>query len=91
MSDMPHAQPTIELLADLNMEYEHGVVHAYLRHAQLPLDPWPGDFIVVGDDDDPALAEVVSRSDDGVLRLRLLPGRPDDNPEFFSRRVPLST
>lgn len=68
-------QPAVELWVDDHQEYEPGVVHAHLRHARVPLDPQPGDYIVVGDDEvAPALAQVLSRSESGALRLRLLPG-----------------
>lgn len=53
------------------------------------MDPQVGDYLVVGDDDAaPALAEVLRRSRDGSLLLRLLPGPPEAHPEFGSRRVP---
>jgi hypothetical protein len=79
--------PTIELWVDDHQEYEPGVVHAHLRHARVPLDPRPGDFLVVGDDDAPAvLAEVLRRGPGGELDLRLLPRRPEIRPEFRDRR-----
>ncbi len=53
------------------------------------MDPQPGDFLVVGDDDSPpVLAEVLDRKSTDELRLRLLPGRPDSHPEFQTRRLP---
>jgi len=82
-------QLSVELWVDDHAEYEPGVVHAHLRHARLPLDPHPGDWLVVGDDDAPrVLAEVLTRDAGGELRLRLLPGPPDSHPEFHTRRVP---
>lgn len=86
------AGPTIELWVDDHQEYEPGVVMAHLRHARIPLDPHPGDYLVVGDDEvSPALALVVSREPDGALRLRILPGAPDSHAEFHSRRLPTLT
>ena len=83
------SEPPVELWVDDHQVYEPGVVHAHLRHARYPIDPQPGDYLVVGDDEDPPLlAEVLSREPSGVLRLRLLPGRPDRHPEFRSRRQP---
>lgn len=59
---------------------------AHLRHARIPLDPHPGDYLVVGDDEvPPALAVVVSRESDGTLRLRILPGAPEGHAEFHTR------
>jgi hypothetical protein len=86
---METPEPPVELWVDDHQEYEPGVVHAHLRHARVPIDPRPDDYLVVGDDDaPPLLAEVLNRSADGTLRLRLLPGRPDSHPEFRTRRHP---
>lgn len=92
MVDMNGAVPTVELWVDDHQEYEPGVVTAHLRHARIPLDPHPGDYVVVGDDElPPALALVLSREPDGTLRLRILPGKPDSHAEFHSRRLPTLT
>jgi hypothetical protein len=79
----------VELWVDDHQEYEPGVVTGHLRPARIPLDPHPGDYLVVGDDVVPqALAQVVSRGADGTLRLRILPGRPDSHSEFATRHLP---
>ncbi|MCA1703954.1 MAG: hypothetical protein LC808_12080 [Actinobacteria bacterium] len=79
----------MELWVDDHQEYEPGIVTGHLRHARIPLDPHPGDYVVVGDDEvPPALAEVLSREMDGTLLLRILPGRPDSHGEFSTRRLP---
>ena len=84
---MMTTEPPIELWVDDHQVYEPGVVRAHLRHARLAIDPRPGDYLVVGDDDaPPLLAEILSRSGNGELRLRLLPGRPDSHDEFRTRR-----
>ncbi len=89
MVDVGVTEPTVELWVDDHQEYEPGIVTGHLRHARLPIDPHPGDYIVVGDDEvPPALAQVVAREPDGTLRLRILPGRPDRHPEFRTRRLP---
>jgi hypothetical protein len=88
---MTEPEPAVELWVDEHQGYEPGVVHAELRHARVPLDPQPGDFLVVGDDDaPPVLALVLDRTCDGELRLRLLPGRPESHAEYKTRRVPLA-
>ncbi len=82
----------VELWVDDHQEYEPGVIHAHLRHARVPLDPRPGDYVVVGDDEiEPALAEVLSRSEVGDLRLRMLPGPAKNRPEFQNRRPVAAT
>ena len=87
--DVSTTEPPVELWVDDHQVYEPGVVHAHLRHARFPIDPQPGDYLVVGDlEDPPLLAEVLSREPSGVLRLRLLPGRPDSHEEFRTRRHP---
>lgn len=87
--DMGTSEPPVELWVDDHLVYESGVVLGYLGDARIPLDPHPGDFVVVGDDEvPPSLAEVLDRNPNGELKLRLLPGRPDSHPEFRTRRVP---
>ncbi len=82
----------VELWVDDHQEYEPGVVHAHLRHARIPLDPRPGDYLVVGDDAiEPALAEVLSRTEAGELRLRMLPGPASSHPQLHARRQPAGT
>ncbi len=89
MDHVASREPAVELWIDDHQEYEPGVVHGHLRHARVPMDPQPGDFLVVGDDDSPSvLAELLDRSATGELRLRLLPGRPDSQPQFQTRRLP---
>lgn len=84
--------PPLELWVDDHQEYEPGIVHAHLRHARLPIDPLPGDHLVVGDDEiEPALAEVLSRSETGELRLRMLPGPATKYPELLGRRQPAAS
>ena len=84
-----NGQPTVELWVDDHQEYEPGIVTGNLRHARIPLDPRPGDYLVVGDYEvPPALALVVGREPDGTVQLRILPGRPDSHDEFATRRIP---
>lgn len=81
-------EPTlIEMWVDDHQEYEPGVVYGHLRHARLPIDPRPGDYLIVGDDEiEPALAEVLSRTEGGELRLRMLPGPATKHPQLLARR-----
>ena len=89
MVDVEPVQPMVELWVDDHQEYERGIVTGHLRHARLPLDPDPGDYLVVGDDEaPPALAEVLGRLPDGTVRLRILPGRLESHDEFRTRRPP---
>lgn len=85
-------RPIVELWVDDHQEYEPGVIHAHIRHARVPLDPHPGDYLVVGDDEiEPALAEVLARNESGELRLRMLPGPASSHPELQDRRQPAAT
>jgi hypothetical protein len=87
--DRMSGAPIVELWVDDHQEYEPGIVTGNLRHARVPLDPQPGDYLVVGDDEvAPALALVVSREDDGTIRMRILPGPVASHDEFASRRLP---
>ncbi|MGH9091927.1 MAG: hypothetical protein ACRDZR_11210 [Acidimicrobiales bacterium] len=82
-------EATVELWVDDHRELEPGVVHGHLRHARVAIDPRPGDYLVVGDDEvPPRLAEVLERQLDGRLQLRILPGRPEGHPEFHHRPLP---
>ena len=82
-------EPTVELWVDDHNEYEPGIVTGHLRHARVPLDPRPGDYLVVGDDEvAPALAHVVSRDADGTIRVRILPGPVASHQEYRTRRLP---
>lgn len=66
----PMQRLVVELWVDDHQEYEPGVIHAHLRHARVPLDPRPGDDLIVGDDEvEPALAEVLTRDESGGLRF----------------------
>jgi hypothetical protein len=81
--------PSVELWVDDHAEYEPGIVTGHLRHARIAIDPRPGDYLVVGDDEiAPALALVVSRETDGTIRLRILPGSATSHDEYASRRLP---
>ena len=82
-------EPIVELWVDDHAEYEPGIVTGHLRHARMAIDPRPGDYLVVGDDEiAPALALVVSRETDGTIRLRILPGPATSHDEYATRRLP---
>lgn len=83
----PMERLTVELWVDDHQEYEPGVIHAHLRHARVALDPQPGDYLIVGDDEiEPAFAEVLTREESGGLRLRLLPGPASRHRELHRRQ-----
>lgn len=87
-----NAEPIVELWVDDHQEYEPGIVTGHLRHARIPLDPHPGDYLVVGDDEvPPALALVVGRDPDGTIRLKILPGPAAFHEAFATRHVPTLT
>jgi hypothetical protein len=72
----------IDIPADLNDEDETGYVWTFLDEAREPSRIRPGAHVVAGNEDAPALAEVVDlvpRPAGTIVHLRLLPGRPDDD------------
>jgi hypothetical protein len=67
---------TVDIACDLMDEDESGYVWTFLRGARDPSLIEPGAIVVVGDEDAPALAEVVEivkKPAGQVVHLRLLP------------------
>jgi hypothetical protein len=71
----------IDIAADLNDQDETGWVWTFLDEARVPGMIRPGAFVLTGDEDDPAVAEVVDlveRAAGTVVHLRVVPGRIED-------------
>ena len=62
---------TMDISADLNDEDETGFVWTFLDEARIPGLVTPGAIVVTGDDDSPAVAQVVDlvQKPNGVLAL----------------------
>jgi hypothetical protein len=81
---------TVDISCDLMDEDESGCVWAFLREARDPKLIEPGAIVVAGDDDTPAVAEVVEIIDKPVglvVRLRLLPGAIEDYEALVRRAI----
>ncbi len=81
---------TIDIPADLNDEDETGFVWTFLDEARTPGLVTPGAIVVTGDDDAPAVAEVVDLVHKGsgtIVHLRILPGTIEDYTALIARAV----
>lgn len=81
---------TIDIPADLNDEDESGFVWTFLDEARLPELVTPGAIVVTGDEDVPAVAEVVDLVPKGmgtVVHLRILPGTIEDYTALVARAI----
>jgi hypothetical protein len=79
---------TVDIAADLNDEDETGYVWTFLDEAREPSLIGPGAIVLAGDDDAPAVAEVVdlvSKEAGTVVHLHILPGLFDDDEALVRR------
>lgn len=80
---------TVDITADLHDEDETGYVWTFLDEARQPSLIRPGAIVLAGDDDAPAVAEVVDlvpKEAGTIVHLQILPGLFDDY-EALVRRV----
>ena len=71
----------IDIPADLNDQDETGWVWTFLDEARVSAAIRPGAFVLTGDEDDPAAAQVidlVEKPAGTVVHLRVLPGNIED-------------
>ncbi len=81
---------TIDIPADLNDEDETGYVWTFLDEAPTPELVTPGAIVTTGDEDEPAIAEVVDlvvKRAGTVVHLRILPGTIEDYAAMVTRTV----
>ncbi len=81
---------TVDITADMNDEDETGHVWTFLDEARDPSVILPGAIVVVGDEDAPAVAEVVDvvkKPAGKVVHLRLLPGAVEDYEALVRRAI----
>lgn len=84
---------TIDIPADLNDEDETGFVWTFLDEARSPGLVTPGAIVVTGDEDSPAVAQVVDlieKPNGTVVHLRILPGTIEDYTALVQRAVATS-
>lgn len=81
---------TVDITCDLMDEDETGHVWTFLHEARDPSLIVAGAIVVVGDDDAPAIAEVVDVVDKPagpVVHLRILPGVIEDYEALVNRAI----
>jgi hypothetical protein len=80
----------VDITCDLMDEDETGHVWAFLRDARDPALIEPGAIVVAGDEDAPAIAEVidiVGKPAGPVVHLHILPGLLEDYQAVIQRAV----
>ena len=81
---------TVDITCDLMDEDETGYVWTFLHEARDPGLIEPGAIVVAGDEDAPAIAEVidiVSKPAGKIVHLRILPGVIEDYEALITRAV----
>ncbi|MBW3614413.1 MAG: hypothetical protein KY439_03775 [Actinobacteria bacterium] len=81
---------SVDITCDLMDEDESGYVWTFLREARDPNLIEPGAIVVAGDEDAPAVAEVVEivmKPAGEVVHLRLLPGAIEDYEALVRRAI----
>lgn len=81
---------SVDITCDLMDEDESGYVWTFLREARDPGLIAPGAIVVAGDEEAPAVAEVVEIVDEPagkVVRLRVLPGSIEDYAALVRRTI----
>jgi hypothetical protein len=81
---------TVDITCDLMDEDESGYVWTFLREARDPTLIEPGAIVVAGDEDSPAVAEVVEiveKPAGQVVHLRVLPGVIEDYQALVRRAI----
>lgn len=81
---------SVDITCDLMDEDETGLVWTFLREARDPAIIEPGAIVVAGDEDAPAVAQVVDivdRPGGTIVHLRVLPGEMQDYEALIRRAV----
>ena len=81
---------SVDITCDLMDEDESGYIWTFLREARDPGLIEPGAIVVAGDEDAPAVAEVVEivrKAAGQVVHLRLLPGAIEDYEALVRRAI----
>ena len=83
----------IDIPADLHDEDESGFVWTFLDEARSPDLITAGAIVLTGDEDNPAIAEVVDIVEKGpgqIVHLRILPGTVEDYSALVHRTIPVT-
>jgi hypothetical protein len=81
---------TVDITCDLMDEDETGYVWTFLHESRDPSLIEPGALVVAGDEDAPAIAEVIDIVDKPagkIVHLRILPGVIEDYEALITRAV----
>ena len=81
---------SVDITCDLMDEDESGYVWTFLREARDPGLIEPGAIVIAGDEDAPAVAEVVEiveKPAGQVVHLRVLPGAIEDYQALVRRAI----
>ncbi|MDP9071529.1 MAG: hypothetical protein M3N68_09675 [Actinomycetota bacterium] len=81
---------SVDITCDLMDEDESGYVWTFLREARDPSLIEPGAIVVAGDEETPAVAdvmEIIEKPAGSVVRLRLLPGAIEDYEALVRRAI----
>ena len=81
---------TVDITCDLMDEDETGYVWTFLHEARVTSLIEPGALVVAGDEDAPAIAEVidiVEKPAGKIVHLRILPGVIEDYEALITRAV----
>lgn len=81
---------SVDITCDLMDEDETGYVWTFLHEARDPGLIEPGAIVVAGDEDAPAIAEVVDiveKPAGRIVHLRILPGVIEDYAALLSRAI----
>ena len=78
--------PSVDLVVDLNSEDESGLPWTFLDAARDPTLIREGAWLVVGEGNTRAVAQVVE-IDDEIVRVRPLPGPVEQHRHLLSHRV----
>lgn len=87
MANSTSDSPELDLVVDLNNEDESGLSWTFLDEARHPELIREGAWIVVGEGDTRAVAQVVEIVDDQIVRVRPLPGPVAKHGQLLVDRV----
>lgn len=79
--------PEIDLVADLDAEYDEGLGWSVLTQARDPSRVRRGVMLVAGNGQAKAVVRIVAIDDDGQVHRTVLPGSPEKNHHLICRAL----